>query len=788
MKWTSQFERLPRKRGRRQSEAPGVLVLLLVAVFLAPTPAFGATAPVVDTFSAPSTSVIPGSVTPLTLAAHDPDCLSAPCTSGCGMAINPAFLSFTDDTGRGAAAFQALVADAQESPFSASVHWIAPATEGTVVVTASVSDNGSMLCGGRKTTITTLTFTVSTVLNHSPVISSLTAGAAVLFPGQSTIVNAVALDPDVDPITFAWSTTAGTIAPAAAGAATLLAPSSPASVTVTCTVTDSKGAQTSKTLPISVTSAMPERSIHAGLKAPQRVAINSAGELFVVDPSLGGIAVIGLFTGQMNCFWPLQLARSVAVDWADGIVIGGAPGAAVYDRALTLVRTFDPGSPLGGVTDVAVDRTGHRYGLLYGDAGRIAIFGASGGPTLSFGANGSNPGELKGAASIAFTPLGDVLVGDRGHGVVQLYSGVSGAFVSSYGAPGSGPGGFSQVDGVASDAAGKLLAADTFFSLVHEFAPGGAFQESLGGWGTGVGQLKTPAGLLVSDTFQRVIVTSANSSRLEIFRLPGPGVSTPLLALSTTLLQFGPQRVGLSSPAQTVTLTSAGNAPVSISNTFPTGDFSIVGNTCGASLAPGQSCGIQVVFHPMAPGTLAGALTVASNVPSGTSSAMLTGQGTAAAVVTLVLSPLALHFGTIDTGQISANQTLTVTASGGSVTIGSVTLASVLPTTATGKAEEGTLAASDFSIVASTCNGATVDNVNGCTVDIVFHPSSSGARTAYALVWAQNGTSLLGNASLDGAGADVNAVSIPTLGESGLALFALALAAAGAGFLGRRVS
>src|SRR5207245_905751 len=72
--------------------------------------------------------------------------------------------------------------------------------------------------------------------------------------------------------------------------------------------------------------------------------------------------------------------------------------------------------------------------------------------------------------------------------------------------------------------------------------------------------------------------------------LTGAGVTPPTATLSATSSPFGNQRVGTTSPAQTVTLTNSGGAPLNLTSITIIGaqaaDFAFAaGNTCptGAS-------------------------------------------------------------------------------------------------------------------------------------------------------------------------------------------------------------
>src|SRR5262249_53685846 len=86
-------------------------------------------------------------------------------------------------------------------------------------------------------------------------------------------------------------------------------------------------------------------------------------------------------------------------------------------------------------------------------------------------------------------------------------------------------------------------------------------------------------------------------------------------ALAPTVLDLGGQLVGSASAARSVTLSNTGNIPLNISGIAVTGDFAQT-NTCGASLAPGVTCTIQVSFTPSTAGARTGSLVVSDDDPT----------------------------------------------------------------------------------------------------------------------------------------------------------------------------
>src|SRR6266704_3326685 len=116
--------------------------------------------------------------------------------------------------------------------------------------------------------------------------------------------------------------------------------------------------------------------------------------------------------------------------------------------------------------------------------------------------------------------------------------------------------------------------------------------------------------------------------------LSGTGVlAAPVVSLNPTGVNFGNQKVGIDSTAQTVTLTNSGTTPLSISSIALTGtnaaDFAQT-NTCPAStntLAAGSSCTITITFTPGTTGARSASLILTDNATDSPQTVALGGTG-----------------------------------------------------------------------------------------------------------------------------------------------------------------
>ena len=112
----------------------------------------------------------------------------------------------------------------------------------------------------------------------------------------------------------------------------------------------------------------------------------------------------------------------------------------------------------------------------------------------------------------------------------------------------------------------------------------------------------------------------------QMVALSGTGT---MVIVSPTSLSYSAQFVGTTSAAKTVTLTNVGPASLSISSISFTGtnpaDFTQT-NTCGSSLASGESCTINVRFAPRGRGTRSATLRITDSDPTSPQQVTLSGS------------------------------------------------------------------------------------------------------------------------------------------------------------------
>ena len=218
--------------------------------------------------------------------------------------------------------------------------------------------------------------------------------------------------------------------------------------------------------------------------------------------------------------------------------------------------------------------------------------------------------------------------------------------------------------------------------------------------------------------------------------------SAPAITLSSTSLTFSLQAVATQSSAQTITVTSSGNAPVTFGTPSISGDFVETDTCSGQTLAVGTTCTVSISFAPTQTGTRTGQLILYANIPGGQATVSLT--GTAAPAAAVVLTPLTLTFPATVVNQTASSQIVTVANTGANPV-------SLNTPSITG----------DFAIAASTCT-STLAAQTACSLSISFTPTASGTRTGVLSVTDNVGTQ---TAQLSGAG---NAPATDTLAPASL--------------------
>jgi len=176
--------------------------------------------------------------------------------------------------------------------------------------------------------------------------------------------------------------------------------------------------------------------------------------------------------------------------------------------------------------------------------------------------------------------------------------------------------------------------------------------------------------------------------------------------------------------ATNVTATLSGGTSVNLTWSAPTDDGGVaitdykVVSSDGTVIDAGTNT--VTTFINLTPGTTYTFSVYATNSANLTSAASLSPPVTVPTQAVVTLTPTLIDFGVNSLGTPSQPQTVTVSASGGSLHVTSVTLGGTRP--------------QDYSIVSDLCSGLTIDPLGSCTFQVVFTAAIQNQSTATALV------------------------------------------------------
>ena len=290
-----------------------------------------------------------------------------------------------------------------------------------------------------------------------------------------------------------------------------------------------------------------------------------------------------------------------------------------------------------------------------------------------------------------------------------------------------------------------------------------------------------------ASTFTGILTIANNSSAGNIVvNMAGSGVAgASTLGVSSTNVNFGNVATGQTAK-QTITLSSTGNAPVTISSLSVAGSlFTTAGVTTPTTLNPGQTATLTLQFYADHASTFTGILTIASNATPASTIVNMTGTGAAGLsalscanasmagggtdVCTVTLSGAAPSSGLV-VALASSNAAVTVPAAV-TVASGSTTGAFNAITTAVTTAQAATLTATagstsqTFALQLNTGSaGLTLSSTN-----IAFGNVVVGSPATQAVTLTASGTApvTVNSATATGTGFTVSGMTFPTTLNAG---------------------
>ncbi len=251
------------------------------------------------------------------------------------------------------------------------------------------------------------------------------------------------------------------------------------------------------------------------------------------------------------------------------------------------------------------------------------------------------------------------------------------------------------------------------------------------------------------------LTVNAGAGAVDTASLSGTGLAPALMSGNPPSLTFGSLQVNTNSSGSLVTITNTGavatgNISATLGGTNP-GDFARTSNC--TTLAPNDSCTVNVIATPTVLGSRTATLTVQAN-PGGMVVTNLSVTGLAPA--NLTIGPAVLNFGDTIQGKIAVAQSFTITNTGG------------VPSSTLTVSKSGNDAGL-FTISANTCLNVSLNAGAPCTVSLTFNPLANtaiGGKTGTLTVAATSGGTVNGN--LSGTVLE-DGVFVSTLGQAGAA-------------------
>jgi hypothetical protein len=361
-------------------------------------------------------------------------------------------------------------------------------------------------------------------------------------------------------------------------------------------------------------------AISALLNAPAKVVVDAAGDLYIADTGNNAVRFVDVMTGVIS-----TIAGTGTADYTGD---GGAATAAT----------------LNGPQGLAVDLGGHVY---VADTGNnvIRYFGKGGNMTTLVGtgvAGYSGDGfncytaALNTPQSVAIGANDAFYIADTGNNVIRFVSTTNqiSTFAGQQGnAANSGDGGAAtaaavdQPSDIGLDAAGDLYIAaggqvrviDTT-GVISTLAGTGAAGDYSGEGGPATNAvIPAPISNILLDSAGDIILADTAANRLLKV-----DAATPIS------LNLGIQAPGTTGTATTIPVRNTGNSALNITGITATAGFTLPAGRANActtttSLAPGQSCLLNVILSPTssANGAVTGTLTLTDNTLNGTGVAQI---------------------------------------------------------------------------------------------------------------------------------------------------------------------
>ena len=219
-----------------------------------------------------------------------------------------------------------------------------------------------------------------------------------------------------------------------------------------------------------------------------------------------------------------------------------------------------------------------------------------------------------------------------------------------------------------------------------------------------------------------MVIRSSSGGEPHFVSLLGSGFVPAQIVLSQTQLDFTLQGLDTTSQARSVILNNSGTVPLALSNIFTTGPFGVTSN-CGAQIAGGSSCTLNIDFAPNTIGPAIGSVTIANSATGSPTIIELSGEGI---LLELTPDPGSIDFGPVAAGDVSHTEQIQVVNTGsGRVTVGAVMLVGENP--------------ADFHLATDYCSNNPIDTGQTCWIEVAFTPGTTAESFAQLVIPTNDG-------------------------------------------------
>lgn len=156
---------------------------------------------------------------------------------------------------------------------------------------------------------------------------------------------------------------------------------------------------------------------------------------------------------------------------------------------------------------------------IYGVTKAVVVMKTAQFPSLTFGTEGEQDGQLCRPWGVCCDRLGHIIVADRSNNRIQVFDG-NGKFLYKFGSQGTGPGQFDRPAGVAVNPQGNIVVADKDNHRIQVFKVDGAFIHTFGEKGTMNGQFNYPWDV-ACNSMGHIVVSDTRNHRIQLFTSDG---------------------------------------------------------------------------------------------------------------------------------------------------------------------------------------------------------------------------------------------------------------------------